>query len=102
MIPASPTQQQPSVAGGDSFVFEGEQGTLYQIDVTIDGRPLSCCVVTLYDADGEELDRGEDSEAVRIFWEAESTGRYHVIVENDRLVGDSDYTPTFTLTLATR
>ena len=86
----------------DSFAWDGEQDTLYQIDVTIDGGPLYCCVVTLYDPDGNELDSHEDSHEVRIFWEAEHTGLYQIIIENNRLGASPDFTPTYTLTVTVR
>ena len=81
----------------DFFVFEGEEGELYQIDVTL--GTLSDSVATLYDSDGFELGYNDDygdTSASRIYWEAQSSGDYYVAVESWSGVG------SYTLTIATR
>ena len=79
----------------DFFVFEGEQGELYQIDVTL--GTLSDSVATLYDSDGLELDYNDDygdTSASRIYWEAQSSGNHYVAVESWSGIG------SYTLTIA--
>ena len=81
----------------DFFVFGGEQGELYQIDVTL--GTLSDSVATLYDSDGFELDYNDDdgdTSASRIYWEAQSSGNHYVAVEGWSGIG------SYTLTIATR
>ena len=81
----------------DFFVFEGEQGELYQIDVTL--GTLSDSVATLYDSDGFDLDYNDDhgdTSASRIYWEAQSSGNHYVAVEGWSGIG------SYTLTIATR
>ena len=81
----------------DFFVFEGEQGELYQIDVTL--GTLSDSVATLYDSDGFDLDYNDDhgdTSASRIYWEAQSSGNHYVAVESWSGIG------SYTLTIATR
>ena len=82
----------------DYFVFEAEQGRLYQIDVTLETLPDS--VATLYDPDGFVLEHNDDhadTTASRLYWEAQASGNLYVAVE-----GWSDSTGTYTLTIATR
>ena len=79
----------------DFFVFEGEEGELYQIDVTL--GTLSDSVATLYDSDGFELGYNDDygdTSASRIYWEAQSSGDHYVAVESWSGVG------SYTLTIA--
>ena len=79
----------------DLFVFQAEEGVLYQIDVAL--GTLSDSLVGLYDADEQELayndDHGE-SLASRIFWQASRSGAYYVAVEGYD-------TGTYTLTVST-
>ena len=80
---------------GDFFVFEGEQGELYQIDVTL--GTLSDSVATLYDSDGLELDYSDGyggTSELRIYWEAQSSGNFYVAVEGWSGIG------SYTLTIA--
>ena len=81
----------------DFFVFEGEEGELYQIDVTL--GTLSDSVATLYDSDGSELERNDDhgdTLASRIYWEAQHSGNHYVAVEGWSGTG------SYTLTIVTR
>ena len=81
----------------DFFVFEGEQGELYQIDVTLGTLPDS--VATLYDSDGFNLGYNDvygGTSASRIYWEAQSSGNHYVAVESWSGIG------SYTLTIATR
>ena len=81
----------------DFFVFESEQGELYQIDVTL--GTLSDSVATLYDSDGFELDYNDDhgdTSASRIYWEPQSSGNHYVAVEGWSGIG------SYLLTIATR
>ena len=65
----------------DVFVFEAEEGVLYQIDVGL--GTLADSVLVLYDSEEWELaynDDHEDSLASRIVWEAPSSGAYYAVV----------------------
>ncbi len=65
----------------DAFVFEAEEGVLYQIDVALGTLPDSELV--LYDSDEFEVaynDDREDSLASRISWEAPISGEYYIVV----------------------
>ena len=71
-----------AVGGADVFVFDGEMGTQYQIDVTL--GTLADSVATLYDADGVALAHNDDhgpSLASRIVSRGEDSGPYYVMVE---------------------
>ena len=77
----------------DFFVFQSEEGVLYQIDVAL--GTLSDSTVALNDADGWELaynDDHGDSLASRIFWEAPTSGEHYVAVAG--LVSSGSYTLT--------
>ena len=77
----------------DFFVFQSEEGVLYQIDVAL--GTLSDSTVALHDADGRELaynDDHGDSLASRIFWEAPTSGEHYVEVAG--LGSSGSYTPT--------
>ena len=66
----------------DLFVFQAEEGVLYQIDVAL--GTLSDSLVGLYDADERELaynDDHGDSLASRVFWQASRSGAYYIAVE---------------------
>ena len=79
----------------DYFVFEAEQGTVYQIDVAL--GTLDDSAASLYDADGLLLDYNDDREdtlASRIVWEAPGSGEYYVHVEG---YGTGTYTLTVSL-----
>ena len=63
----------------DLFVFEGEQGRIYRIDVEL--GTVSDSTVALYSADFAELalnDDHGDTLASQITWEAPSSGSYYV------------------------
>ena len=77
----------------DFFVFEAEEGEIYQIDV--EPGTLSDLRVTLYDVDEWGLvdDYRQESEASRIVWKAASSGEYYVEVGGYG-------TGSFTLTVA--
>ena len=78
----------------DFFVFEAEDGELYQIDVVLGTLPDSLAV--LYDANEVELafnDDFGDSLASRIVWQVPASGRYYVEVAG---YGD---TGTYSLTV---
>ena len=80
----------------DVFVFEAEEGVLYQIDVGL--GTLTDSVLELYDSDEFELaynDDHEDSLASRIVWEAPSSGEYYAVVDG---YGVGSYTLTVTVT----
>jgi len=65
----------------DLFVFDAQQGNLYQIDVTL--GTLADSVVALYDADEWQLAYNDDhggTSASRILWAAPNTGTYYVEV----------------------
>ncbi len=65
----------------DMFVFDAEEGELYEVDVALGSLPDS--VVTLYGPEGEFLDFNDDydeSLASRVIWEAPSSGEYFVEV----------------------
>lgn len=77
----------------DVFAYEFEAGRLYQIDVTL--STLADSVATLYGSEGEWLASNDDhqsSPASRIYWEAESSGRYYVEVSSYGGVGVGGYT----------
>ncbi len=80
----------------DFFVFEAEEGELYEVDVALGS--LSDSVVTLLGPEGEFLASNDDygeSLASRLYWEAPSSGEYSVVV--------SGYgTGIYTLTVVTR
>ena len=91
------------VTDADYFVFEAEQGQLYQIDVTVE--TLSNAVATLYDPYGDPLAHsGEyldiaDSRIYwhsQIYWQAQASGSLYVAVE-----GWSEATGTYTFAVAT-
>ena len=66
---------------GHVFVFEAEQGALYQIDVA--PGTLTDPVAALYDADWAELEFSDDhgdSLAPRIYWEATYSGTHYIVV----------------------
>ncbi len=78
----------------DLFMFQAEEGVLYQIDVAL--GTLSDSLVGLYDADEQELaynDDHGDSLASRVFWQASRSGTYYVAVEG---YGTGSYTLTVT------
>ena len=79
----------------DLFVFDADQGQLYQIDVTL--GTLDDSVVALYDSDDREVAYNDDYEgtASRILWEAPSSGTYYVEVTS---YGDG--IGSYTLTVA--
>ena len=82
----------------DFFVFEAEEGQLYQIDVTL--GTLGDSVAVLYDSDEFELERNDDrgsTLASRLYWEAEYSGSHFVAVN-----GYSAGTGTYTLRIVTR
>ena len=82
----------------DYFVFEAQQGQLYQIDVTLGTLPDS--IATLYDPGGSVLEQSDDhayTTASRIYWEAPVSGSYLVEV-----TGWSASAGTYTLKIATR
>ncbi|MCQ3809634.1 MAG: alanine and proline-rich secreted protein Apa, partial [Acidimicrobiia bacterium] len=84
--------------GGDEdyFVFEAEEGELYQIDVAL--GTLGDSVAVLYDSEGFELasnDDHGDTLASRIYWEADYSGSHYLAVN-----GYFDGTGTYTLGLA--
>ena len=63
----------------DFFVFQAEEGKLYEINVAL--GTLVDSIVVLYDADGRLLasnDDHGDSLAARIVWEAPVSGDYYV------------------------
>ena len=65
----------------DYFVFEAEQGVLYEIDVGL--VTLGDSVLTLYDAEWRELafsDDYEDTLASRIYWLAGYSGDHYIEV----------------------
>ena len=79
----------------DFFVFEAEEGLLYQIDVGL--GTLSDSRLTLLDSDGWELaynDDHEDTTASRIVWKAPGSGEYYAAVG-----GFGTGTGTYTLTV---
>ena len=81
----------------DFFVFQAEEGEVYQIDVAL--GTLYDSVVRLYDADGRQLSRNDDhgdSLASRIVWSAPNSGEYYVAVSPH--FGESP--GTYTLTVA--
>jgi hypothetical protein len=82
----------------DYFAFEGEQGQLYQIDVSLGS--LEDSILSLYDVYGQELafnDDHADSLASRIYWEAPASGAYYVDVRGYGAGGGS-----YTVTIAAR
>ena len=79
----------------DVFVFDAEEGNLYQIDVAL--GTLGDSVATVYDAHETELAFNDDyggSLASRVFWEAPSSGRYYIAVASW-----GDETGSYTLTV---
>lgn len=79
----------------DVFVFDAEEGELYEVDVALGN--LSDSVATLYGPDGEWLASNDDygdSFASRLIWKAPSSGEYYVEVSG---YGD---TGTYTLTVS--
>ena len=82
----------------DMFVFELEAGRLYQFDVEL--GTLGDSQAQLYDSDGLQLNSNDNyggSPASRIYWDAESPGRYYI-----QVVGGYLNTGTYTLTAVTR
>ena len=82
----------------DFFVFEAEEGQLYQIDVAL--GTLGDSVAVLYNSGEFELERNDDRGSTlssRIFWEAEYSGSHFVAVN-----GHSASTGTYTLRIVTR
>ena len=83
----------------DVFVFEAEEGRLYDIDVALGTLPGSS--VEVYDADGWLQNRSHDSYdcgeslALCLVWEALSSGSYYVEVSYQR--GTGSYTLTINL-----
>ena len=78
----------------DVFVFDAEEGELYQIDVAL--GTLGDSVVAVYDAHETGLAFNDDysgSSASRVFWEAPSSGRYYVVVAS-LVEGTGSYTLT--------
>ena len=81
----------------DFFVFEAEEGELYQVDVAL--GTLDDSVAVLYDSDLTELasnDDYADTYASRLYWEAGYSGSHYVAVEGGR----SDSSGTYTLGIA--
>ena len=65
----------------DYFVFEAEQGVLYEIDIGL--VTLGDSVLTLYDAEWRELafsDDHADTFASRVYWLAEYSGDHYIEV----------------------
>ena len=82
----------------DVFVFDAEEGNLYQIDVAL--RTLGDSVAAVYDAYETELAVNDDysgSLASRVSWEAPSSGRYYITVASW-----GDDTGSYTLTIIVR
>ena len=78
----------------DFFIFQAEEGGLYQIDVALGTLPDS--LLALNDPDGDLLALNDDYEgslASRIVWEAPNSGEYYVAVAGYG-------TGTYTLTVA--
>ena len=67
----------------DFFAFEAKEGTVYQIDAARGTR--GGLRVAVYGADGSSLAHRSnygDTSALRLIWEAPSTGEYYVAVES--------------------
>lgn len=80
----------------DVFVFDAEEGELYEMDVALDAGlgSLSDSVVTLYGPDGGWIaynDDYGDTFASRLVWEAPSSGEYYIEVGG---YGTGSYTLT--------
>ena len=79
----------------DFFVFETEQGTLYQIDIAL--GTLTDSTVVLYDANGVLVAYNDDYEntpASRIVWNAPTSGSYYLEASSYDI-----FTGTYTLTI---
>ena len=76
----------------DAFIFEAEQGLIYEIDVSLGTLPDSYLSLDVFmGRDLASNDDHGDSQASRIVWKAEASGRYVVKVQGR---GTGTYTLT--------
>ncbi len=86
----------------DVFVFEAEEGVIYQTDVGLGTLPGSRLFV--YDSDEFRVaynERHDDSPGSRVVWKAQSSGEYYIVVVGSLLASIEGYgTGSYTLTAA--